>query len=167
MINKQLASYEYKPTLRVVGAHSMSIGWLPPDSNDAKEVEAAMIRIVCDLYNEGNLQRVRECLCGQWFMGRSDNQECCKVECRQKKWGKTDQGKAAGKKASSAFYDRERRAPQLKQIKKAIRSWESKSAKFKASHDWKKWVAEAASVSKVFITKAANKGDILSPPHRE
>jgi hypothetical protein len=158
-INKQLARYEFKPTLRVTGAQSMSIGWLPPDSNDSKEIEAAMIQIVCDLYNEGNLQRVRQCLCGQWFMGRSDNQECCKDVCRQKKWGKTDQGKAAGKRASKASYDKGR----LKDAKDALKRWKALTKRERHQQDWLVWVSKEAKIRKSSLLRLVDQGDIKRP----
>jgi hypothetical protein len=162
-INKQLADYQFTPMLLVTDAHKPPIQWLSPDSNDSKEIEASMIRMVCDLHNEGSLSRVRECICGEWFMARSDNQECCSTGCRQKKWGKTDKGKAAGKKASKDSYNNTDRQPNLKRVKRAIEQWKLKSAPFRKRSDWKEWVAGASGINKVFITRAVNKGEIAPP----
>jgi hypothetical protein len=165
-INKQLVNYQFTPMLLVTDTHKLPIRWLSPNSNDSKEIEATMIRTVCDLHNDGTLSRLHECLCGKWFMARSNNQECCSTVCRQKKWGKTDKGKAAGKKASKDSYDNKERQPHIRRIKAAIKDWQSKGDRFKATRDWKEWVADAASVTKVFITKAVNKREIVPPPEK-
>jgi hypothetical protein len=69
-INKQLAEYQFTPKLLVTDTYATRIGWL---SNGSKEIETAMIQLVCDLHNEGTLSRFRECLSGEWFMARSGN----------------------------------------------------------------------------------------------
>jgi hypothetical protein len=162
-INKQLAKYQFRPTLLATGAHSVPVGWLPPSSNDSNEIEATMVRWVCDLHNERMLSRVRECLCLKWFMARSDNQECCSTRCRQKKWGKTEKGRQAGKQASRESYNRTNREPHIKRINNAIERWNRLSAVFRKKTDWKEWVANAASVEKVFITRAVNKEEVIPP----
>ena len=158
-INKQLASYQFTPTLLITDAHRTTVGWL---SNDSREIEAAMIRLVCDLHNEGKLSQLRECFCGKWFMARRGQQHHS-VKCRQTVYAKSDNGRGNGRKASQAHYNREQRLPKIKAIGTAIKHWESKGKRFKATHDWKQWVADAASVRKVFITKAVNKGEIAPP----
>jgi hypothetical protein len=159
-INKQLANYQFTPTLLVTDADKTTVAWL---SSDSREIEATMVRLVCDVYNEGKLSRLRECLCGKWFIARSDNQECCSTGCRQKKWGKTDRGKAAGKKASKDSYNNTDRQPNLKRVKRAIEQWKLKSARFRKTSDWKEWAVGATGINKVFVTRAVNKGDIAPP----
>lgn len=155
-INKQLAAYQFRPALNAEDAHTFKVDWMP---NGSSFGEAEMVQALCELHNEGTLSRLRTCLCGQWFMARSDNQECCSTQCRQKKWAKTGKGKEAGKLASKAFYDRER----LQALKDALKNWKALPARERQRNDWLTWVSKAAKVRKTFIAAALEK-DELTPP---
>jgi hypothetical protein len=159
-INKQLADYQFTPSLIVTDPHIARVDWLSHE--ETRQIETAMIRLVCDLYNEGTLSQLRECLCGKWFMARGGQQHHS-LKCRQKLYAKTEVGRDRGKKASQAHYYRVERQPKIMAIQKAIKVWESKGERFKATHNWKGWVADAASVEKVFITRAINRREINVP----
>lgn len=155
-INKQLAVYQFRPALNADDAHTFRVVWMP---NGSSFGEAEMVQALCELHNEGTLSRLRACLCGHWFMARSDNQECCSTQCRQKKWAKTGKGKEAGKQASKAFYDRER----LQALKDALKSWKALPARERQRNDWMKWVSKTAKVRKAFIAYALEKQSIKPP----
>src|ERR1700686_3667024 len=46
-INKKFGDFQFTPSLLITETHKTTVGWL---SNDSKEIEAAIIRVVCDLH---------------------------------------------------------------------------------------------------------------------
>lgn len=160
-INKLLDAYTFKPSLSFTDTHAAGIHWFPTstDRNKTATTEHTMVRLICDLHNEGKLSRLRECVCGQWFLARRDNQDCCSTRCRQKKWGQTDKGKEASQKASEAFYNRGR----LHDVNNALKKWNALQARERQGNDWLTWVSKTAKVRRAFITAALEKGEITPP----
>ena len=89
-LNERLSLYASTPTFTLYDGRS----WGIDDALDTYQRipigESLAARALCDLAYEGELKRVRVCICGSWFYASRVDQLSCSTACRKTKHQQTD-----------------------------------------------------------------------------
>jgi hypothetical protein len=147
-INETLAHY---PFYRALFGGSMGA-----ISTQQENLETASVRLICDVYAFGALDRVRVCFCGEWFMAHKGDRKTCSSRCAAN----------LNNTPESRTYHRD----EAKKQHEKSRSTKIESAKrileqpLRKGHNWKQQVTSKDPTLTVnFLTRAVARGDLIPP----
>jgi hypothetical protein len=108
-LNEKLKSYKVTPQIHPVGT-APTLYFLPVESNSRAPEEAEVGAVMCalQLAQRSQIDNVRGCLCGTFFVaGRIDQNHCC-VKCRVRAHQSSEEFKAKRRKADRERYRQHR-----------------------------------------------------------
>lgn len=104
-LNYLLLQYAVVPQFHPV-AEASTLYFLPQDSNCSPEKRAEVGAVMCvvQLAQRNQIQNVRECTCGKYFVAGRIDQNYCSVKCRVKAHQSSEEFKAKRREADRERY---------------------------------------------------------------
>lgn len=104
-LNDMLLQYAVVPQFHPVGEAS-TLFYLPGDSNCSPEKQAEIGAVMCavQLAERNQIQNVRQCSCGTFFVAGRIDQNYCRVKCRVKAHQSSEEFKAKRREADRERY---------------------------------------------------------------
>ena len=104
-LNDMLLQFAVVPQFHPV-AEASTLYYLPGDSNCSPEKQAEVGAVMCavQLAQRNQIQNVRECSCGKYFVAGRIDQNYCSVKCRVKAHQSSEEFKAKRREADRERY---------------------------------------------------------------
>ncbi|MGA7239696.1 MAG: hypothetical protein WBY44_28715 [Bryobacteraceae bacterium] len=120
-VNACLDHFRFKPALYRPHDRYVAVQWRPDEQRQGTAVPltgavigrigpTAAIKLMLDMVEDGSFDRIRKCICGQWFFAQSKKRLTCSDPCRLRKF-KEDRG---GKYDRTEYMREYRKNPKVK-----------------------------------------------------
>jgi hypothetical protein len=102
-LNELLSSYQISPQIDPIGV-SPKIYFFAPTQTNGEDAERAAVMSALQLAERDELESVRQCRCGKFFLAKRSDQRHCSMNCRVKEHQSSEEFKVKRRKADRERY---------------------------------------------------------------